>query len=396
MTQSPLFEMQAPQGVPLSAEVEAVNDPLLPPQAMQEMLAHFHESVYDTDSESHISRLLGVLLGDTGVSQLRKKATYAHLSRVLHTAHFYALDRFFADIFGLKRFLSEGLVFDPEVEGGTSEEWEAVLAADAAYKSRVAQFVRGINLGPTPAGIQLMASAVIGSRVRVYETFRFIDGEQTVATDSDDSEVTYSELESYFYSELDQRIYGSLEGGAGSTPGASGVHYSGTGTRTHFVIRPLREITNEERYHLIRVLNRVKPVGSMFSVDISGPQATTTVPISGAYSPSTYWHIRRTVTPSSENSGLYEVPESGAEQPAGAFSRYQGEEWFYNSDVIGVEAYSQLLRDRHEKHNYERIVYRGGSVVDYMPQDALADHADLMRGRAAREGVLSVNLMEGG
>ena len=381
MAESPLLDMQASRGIPLSSDVEAVTDPLLPPQSTKEMFAHFWEDLYDLRPESHLSRLLGVLLGDTGVGQLRKRYTYVHISRVLHSAHFYDLDRLFADVFGLRRFLSEGLVFDPYTTGGSAAEWEAVLAADASYRNRVEQFVRGVNMGATPSGITQMASAVVGHPVRIYETYKFIDSEESYEGSAGGG-VTYGDLDQMYYREIEGWTYGSLEGTAA---------YAGKGSRTEFVIRPLRSLTHEERYHLIKVIGRMKPVGSMMSIDQAGVEINDPVASAAVYSSSSYWHIRSQVVADEAVADAYQRYDNGemTEQPKAMFSDYQGEEWFYNDDILSVTTYAQEAGQVVQQSNYERVASTEmHETIDYLPSYAVTPQIDILRGRAVRDGVL--------
>jgi hypothetical protein len=108
-----LLRLQAPLGVPRSTFFETTTDPLLPPWRTTEMLAHFYDAIYDLRPESHLSRLLKVVLGDTGTGQLRKRYTYAHLSQFLLTTHYTDLDLLYGGVFGLHRFLRERLDIDP-------------------------------------------------------------------------------------------------------------------------------------------------------------------------------------------------------------------------------------------------------------------------------------------
>lgn len=384
MADSPLFDMQAPKGVPLSNVFSSVSDPLLPPQNTRDMLAHFFGEIYDLSPESHLSRLLGVILGDTGVGILRKKFTYMHLSNTLSTAHFYDIDRLFADVFGFRRFLSEGLPLDPYTEEGDSAEWEAVLAADASYRNRVEQFVRGVNWGATLPGMYADAEAIIGHPVRIYELFNFLDDEETYEPTTADEVYSYGELEVFTYGDLDAKTYAEIEG-ENAYQGRSFM------SRNEFIVRPLRQITAEEKYHLVTVLNRLKPAGSMMTIDPTGIEINNQVWPSGVYSPSNYWHIDKKVSATEENKAAYARFLDGdpVEQPRPAFGDYQGEEWTYNGDVLSVRSYAEQDGEIIAASNFERVVDQNGKTFDYEPIEALTTATDLARGRVTQDGVLA-------
>ncbi len=386
---SPLLDMQAPRGLPLSSQVQVVSDPIIPGRSTREVLQHFFDDIYDLRPESHMSRLLGVLLGDAGVGQLRKKFTYTHLSQSVQTSHFYDIDRLFADVFGFSRLLSEGLGLDPYHESGTAADWESALASDASYRNRVIQFIQGVNAGPTVSGITKVASAVVGHPVRIYEMFHFIDDEETYDPIAIETSNTYGDLESKTYAEMNSLSYASLEGS---------TEYQGRSneSRTEFLVRPLRPITPEENYQLIKIISRLKPVGSMLTIDPVGITSSQTMKVRDATSPSNYWHVRRQVVIEQSNAPAYARYESGVavEQPRPVFSEYQGEEWHYNADVLSVASYAREDGVVIQTSNFDRIVSTNtGRTVDYAPERALVTGQAISRGRAARDGVLSSPLL---
>lgn len=380
-----LLQMQTQVGAPRSPYITEVNDPLLPPQTREGMLAHFPDSIYDLSPESHLSILLGVLLGDVGVGQLRKKITYAHLSQVLMTSHYYDMDRFFADVLGLKRFLSEGLAFDPATESGTAAEWEAVIAADASYRNRVALFVEGLTWGPTIPGLTMMASAVCGVPVRIYETYVALDAEDTADT-PDTTFLTYGDLEAYTYGDLDGKRYSEMEGI---------TTFLGRDTRSEFVIRPQGPLTNEQRYHLIRVMDRLKPANSMMTIDTTGTPVYTRVDPLEAYSPFVHWLCRSTLVISDAEAyqGDYGDVEVGdeVERKISAFSERSGDEWFYNDSILSVTSSAIEEDGTVRDHNYERAYDAGTNTTrSYVAADALASPHEIRSGRLVRDGMVSV------
>lgn len=380
-----LLAMQAPKGVPRSTIFETVTDPLLPPQQTAEMLAHLHENVYDLSAESHLSRLLKIVLGDTGTGQLRKRYTYAHLSHFLLTAHYNDLDQMFAEVLGLKRFLRERLNIDVYLDAATDEEWEAINAADASYRARVEAFTHALSLAGTPSGMVIAASAIIGDEVQVYETYEFLDNQEVYSEAVEASQNTYADLEEFTYGELQGRTYAGLEG----TPPYAGRTVMGRG---EFIVRPLRGITDEERLHLTRALDRLKPAEALLTIDARPAEAFIPVPVARAVASSDYWHVQRHINIDPENAEFYARYTEGepTQQPKMAFSQYQGEAWNYNADVVSVTSYVENADgSRAQDVNYERWTDEESHTIDQTPDRALSDPATVLMGRYVSDGVLA-------
>lgn len=382
---SELLDMQAPSGVPRSNFFEVVTDPLVPPNRTTEMLAHFYDEIYDLRAESHLARLLKVLLGDTGIGQLRKRYTYAHLSQFLLTTHYNDLDQMFAEVFGLKRFLRERLNIDVYREAATDEEWERINAADASYRARIEAFSHALSLAGTPTGMVIAASAVLGHECRVYESYQFLDNENVYSDTVEASANTYGDLEEFTYGELNGRAYGELEG---ENPFQGRL----IGSRGEFIVRPLRGISAEEQRQLTYSLNRVKPAEALMTIDARPASLHIPVPVSRAEATSEYWHVRHQVLIDPANAGAYERfdPERPVEQPRAAFSQYQGEAWSYNSDVVSVASYAEDAEGNVEQGvNFEQRLDDSGQTVVHSPELALSDPSEILLGRHVSDGVLS-------
>jgi hypothetical protein len=379
-----LLRLQAPLGVPRSTFFETTTDPLLPPWRTTEMLAHFYDAIYDLRPESHLSRLLKVVLGDTGTGQLRKRYTYAHLSQFLLTTHYTDLDLLYGGVFGLHRFLRERLDIDPYLEALTEAEWEALDAADASYRARIEAFSHALSMAGTPSGLIMAAQAILGSEVRLYETYPFVDDADIYAPEVAATVNTWGDLEALTYAEASQKTYAELEG-------TNIFHQRLPGSRHEFVLRPLRSITAEERYHLAKVLGRLKPAGALMTIDDRPAVLHRPVGVARAASSSSYWRVRSQVQVADGLEHLYDRAEPGVpvEQPRFAFSAYQGEAWSYNGDVVSVESYSEDPDGNLEAPvNYDTGVDASGTVYRYTPDLALADQSSLLLGRAVSDGIL--------
>lgn len=383
MSDSPLLTMQAPKGIPRSTIFDVVTDPLLPPSQTTQMLAHFYEPLYNLKPEGHLSRLLKVILGDTGAGKLRKHYTYAHLSQALLTTHYNDLDQLYASIFGLKRLFRERLTINPSLESATADEWEAIDAADASYRSRIEAFSHSIPMAGTPDGMLMAANAVLGTECRLYEVYRYID-DADLYTPLNSVRSTWSDQDQLRYLDLENHPYSSLEGlsNAGRL----------LNSRSEFVIRPLRTITDEERYHLTKTLTRLKPSEALMSIDARPGNIYASVPVFAAVASSSYWHVRSMVKIDPDNSGQYDrySPDVAVEQPRPAFSYYQGEAWTYNSNVLAVTSSVEDFQGNViQTMNYERRTDSRNQTYDYSPDLALMDPAAILRGRSVSDGVLS-------
>jgi hypothetical protein len=381
-----LLAMQAPNGIPRSTFFETVTDPLLPPSRTSDMLEHFPDSVYDLRPESHLSRLLKVLLGDSGTGQLRKRYTYAHLSQFILTTHFNDLDALYADVFGLKRLFRERLTIDPYLEAATDEEWEALLAADAAYRARIEAFSHAIPLAGTPDGMAIAASAVLGEECRVYESYAFLDDQDIYAADQSAEINNYGDLEVNRYADLEGQTYAALEG--------ANAFQGRANSRGEFIVRPLRSVTAEERFHLIQVLGRLKPAQALLTIDARPAAVHKPVPVHRATASSSYWHVKKRVSIDEANASMYSRydPDAPVEQPRPAFSEYQGEAWSYNTDVVSVSSYVEDAEGKVvQDFNYERVTNDTGRLIDYTPDLALADPMEILLGRYVSDGVMSIS-----
>jgi hypothetical protein len=388
-----LLARQAPTGAPLPEGVTPVSDPIVTVPRSTDMLAHFFDGLYDKSPESHLSRLLKVLLGDAGMGALRKRYATARFQQVILTTHYSDLDRLYGSLFGFRRVTAEALDIDPYFEDSTPEEWEAIEARDAAYRNRVEQFSRALPLGATKAGMEAVASAVLGgTEVSVYETYLLVDenGDNAGGAPIPVGARTYGDIEQQyrFYGEIQRGTYGDAEGGSGSFGRTT------TQNRSEFIVRPKRAITLEETYELIRVLSRLKPAEALLTVDSQGVAIHTPVKLRAVAADSTYWEVATKVAPANPVADAYlrihADKSTPVPQPRPAFSGYQGEAWSYNSDVIKVSSYTESPDAPHPikaTSNYETI-YRSGKPVTFTANRALVDSTRLLLGRSVSDGVL--------
>lgn len=414
---SNLLNLQAPGGTLVSSRLRRVTDPISLTPATDVRMRHFFEGVYDLSPQSHLSRFVKAIMGESGVGYLSKVYAYAHSQSVLATMRYADLDAFYGDVLGLKRMSWERT--DPALyyTANTPAQWDEIEARDASYRARIEAFSRAIGLGGTPAGLIGVASALLGVEVRLYESYLALDESGSIETEAHPLRPrTYAEVEAAFknYGTLENLTYGDIEGQYG-TIGRANVN-----DRVHFTIRPMRPISSEESYQLRVVLDRFKPVGTMLSIDPLGLSLHTPVKMRGVAADSTHWEVLTLVNPSPRTREQYKVggttPSAPTfELPRPAATNKQSEAWSYNSDIVSVKGYREIAEsawptlpdpESHDQRivgggegwairgltpglyvNYQRVNYAKGGARDYRPEKALADHRTILKGRTVSDSV---------
>lgn len=360
MPDSPPVRQQGLELLPLSEGMDEVTNPVLPPSRAADRLAHFDPDLYDLSPESHLSRLMKVLLGDAGVNRLAKSNLLARFCQSLHGTNFFDLDAFYGAIFGAQRRLDERISGDPYSDIHTDEEWEEICLRDDSYRSRVEQFARAINYGATPTGLVLMAEALLRVDCDLYESF--VTEDRKINSYGDLEGVgTYGSIEAL-------GSYGNLESD-GSAPDA-------TYRRAVFTIVPKRIITDEEHYDLQRVLNVLKPSDSILRIKPGRP-ILKEVPILSAASDSEYWKIEKKRP---DGSDLVSIPSP-------PFSSYQGEAWTHIESVSGVTSYQMTPQGEVLKWGLVGTVVSGQVKWTYTPDLALVPLDRIIEGRVVSDGV---------
>lgn len=388
-----ILAAQAPiPGLPQPSSLDTVTDPILPVPSMAQMLAHFWPDLYDLREQSHLSRLMGVLLGDTGTSQLRKIYLTARMQSVIATLRYEDLDALYGVIFGVKRLSGEVLNLDAFIDTATPAEWAILDAKDADYRSRLEAFSRALPMCTTPEGIGACAAALLSEEVDVYEMWELLD--QGLSNPGGAPPAigarSYGDVEDKFvnYGAMNHGTYADVEGGSGAfgrTP---------IGSRNEFVIRPKGQITAEQTYHLVKALGRLKPCESLMTIDPAGIAIHTPVKLRDVGADSSYWEISAAVAPTQENAQWYQKLNSDGSptvQPKPAGAGYQGEAWSYNTDIAYITSHQDSDTGALvQSPNFDRII-RNGKPVEYTPDRAMADPYALIAGRAASSGVLATS-----
>lgn len=375
MAESEIVSLQTGQSQPQPPGLAVATNLLLPPDRTQDRLAHFPEEVYDLTAESHLVRFLKVLLGDAGAGQLRKRVMLTRMAQALHGTHFYDLDRFYGALFDAKRGAAERLALNPYMDTATADEWDTEHAKDASYRSRVTQLARAVGFGATPTGMELAAEAVLAVDCDVYESY----------TQADASFRTYGEIEESYasYEDMEGVSYGELEGSA--------LQRMSGDERRVFVVRPKRQITQEEAYALFRVLDRLKPADSRCVIEWQGVSTHDSIGIRNAWADSEHWEVVAKVgaRPIVAGEPYQSLGVDPVEQPRPPFSGYQGEAWSYNGDVVGVAAYHYPEGSSEPVLTHtQRMVFEDGTFLDFADDQAILPQRYVSAGRAVSDGVL--------
>ena len=411
-----LLAAQGPVEAPTPEPYTAQTNPISPPRSIKSNLTTFPENIYSLTAESHLMRLLKVLLGDAGVGQLRKRFLTARLQTVLTGAHFIDLDHFWGAIFGPVRTPQEVLQINPSTDLGTNAQWLAAEQADASYRSRITQFARGVSYGATPVGMELVAEALLSVECDIIEGWL-----------ADDNRFqTYLDLESYTYGQLEAFTYGELDGTDVPPPGT----FTTPSTvqkidRFMFIVRPKRVVTDDERRYVQRVLDKLRPSISRAVVNSLGLDIHIPFTPNGIAADSDFWDVKILTNPAIP--GYLAQPEGGqggCEQPRLYDAKYQGEAWSYLPNVSGVTSYATVagsvniapppdppppppgsvgieppsIANPHVptpqiiSPDYQSIVFPDGKLVNYTPDRALLPPVAVSSGRACSEGIITTQV----
>lgn len=391
---------------------------LNPSESTRSRLAHFDPNLYDLRPNSHLNRFLHALLGDAGAGQLRKRLLMTRLWSILSSTHFYDLDRFYGAIFNISRHPDEMLPINPMVDLATPDGWDEISTWDARYRERLMKLAYAIPLGGTPSGMQLMAEALTGVECEVYEIWSLVESAgalgfgrtyQQVAN----TYVNYAGLQGNSWGEIEARpIFGQM----------------GNDIRNEFIIRPKKNYTEDSQGRrdraydtngIRRVIEKLKPAGTIVSVDDKGVQLRTPAPISNIFADSEFWDVVPRIIPKREKETLYESTRRAYDargNPSGRqnsnpaqgktpFYEFLGQAWSATPEIHRAEAWWNLISSvttwrelgaletfgRQNRlannNNYDTQAF-SSRRVEYSPNKAYIDPKTAVAGNIAGDGVL--------
>jgi hypothetical protein len=472
--QSSIFSAQITVSAPNPDGLLTGTNLLVPDRQVARRLDHFFEELYDLRPQSHLTRFLKALLGDSGMGQLRKRTLLYRLQSAMTSTHFYDLDSFYGALFSAHRNPEEGLEANPLTSNLTSDEWDTQHAADTRYRERVMHLARAIPLGATVAGIKTAAEAIFGCECDVYEIWRLLDGQGNFippifgGRSYDDlthdygvwgamelipydtlsarpgatpagSTRTWTQVEALYphWSNLEGHAWSDIAAAPTDSDGrvirdwtrvhddfptfADAEHHSWfqimypdesqafigrTGSRAEFIVKPYKqaEISTRQRaaeeWSAIRVLQVLKPAGTLATIDLSGVEINNPIPFAAVAADSTFWDVEAKVTPKvSISSNVYPTspldptpPTQPHVVPRPVFSESQGATVSYSPEIVAVKTYAEgpdeavLLGQ-----DYEVVTYYDGQQVAYSGERALLTPRQVLASRFANDGVLLVS-----
>jgi len=365
-----------------------VTNPLHPALRTSNRFAHFSSDAYDLSAESHLSRLLKVLLGDAGVGQLQKRFLLARIQSTIGGTNFFDLDSFYGAILGVRRKREELLLANPTTDTMTPDAWDIARIRDGSFRSRIEQFARGLNNGATKRGMEGALEALLGCEVDVVEMWERDD--QISRTWGDvDALGTWANVEA-------QGTWGNVESNGTSRPFKQ---------RHVVVVRPHRLLTSEEVFSATAAIDRLKPAGSLVTIQQAPVEEIAPLTISRIASDSEHWEIRSTVRNSKV--GGTTLLYSGSEDaivpiPTAPWASFQGEAWSLMAENPTVIAYTTSgaisMDDQIDPASVdltiEKVVLDGQEVV-FSPANAIRPVQSIIAGRMASDGVMACNPLTG-
>ncbi len=420
-----IIPLQSDPAGPLVTGVERATNMLLPDAPTMQQLRNFPEEVYDLRESSSLVRMMKVFLGDSGAGQLRKRTMITRLEAALSGANFFDLDRFYGAIFGALRSQREVLAIDPMSDTATPDEWDEIRAADASYRERIAELARAIAMGGTIPGLQQAAEAIVQAPVDIYESWQLLDayGQVLSATPNtwDETQVLYPTWQSFPSTSTWNAVEGTVQ-----------VGRTNTLTRSEIIIRPRKDyVTTPENVYdfpreenaLVRVLQKLRPAGTIVTVDPDMGDPYVETPMSGLHADSEFWEVVPKVKPranivggeqavypystlqkaslaaSAPADGGITPPDIHRVLPVPPWSSSQGRTWSYNSSVSAVTSYSFAPSDAADTLNPQdgtpsavrddqTVVFRDGSEIRYLARKGILSAQQALAAGTVSDGIL--------
>jgi hypothetical protein len=201
------------------------------------------------------------------------------------------------------------------------------------------------------------------------------------------------------------------------------VGRTNTLTRSEIVIRPRKDYAStpdrasdyaRDETALVRVLQKLRPAGTIVTVDPSMGVPHVGQPIAGLYADSEYWEITPKVQPRSPLQGNVAptvYPMSFTDRAAGVdpgsrrviprppFAGAQGASWTYNTTISAATSYTCTPADPADfstpqaavpspRNDDQIVVYRDGTEVRYTAKKGILSAQQLLAAQTVSDGVL--------
>lgn len=413
-----LLPRQVDPSLPVSAVLAPATSMLLPSPDLDRQLAHFPEHLYDLRPTSHLVRFMAALLGDSGAGQLRKRQLVARITADLTGASWLDQDRFYGAIFSMGRTFAEHLAIDPAADVATPAEWDALEAADAAYRERIIALAAALPMAGTLPGLVAAASAIIGSPVEATETWHLLDASISAPPR------TWGQVAALGnWSALDGQHWFSIEN-------VYTIGLSGVDSRAEVVLRPHKTYTPDragaqqaafDARALTETLSKITPDGILVTVDTAVAAPGRNVPIAAVFADSAYTQTLPVVTASraldpATVKAVYPLstlqaahgadPAAPRHLPRPYGVRAADATWDFNAAITGAVAYAYTpaispapgdpgAGTAIPGGNAEQIAWRDGTTTAYTPDLAAAAAHLSAAARLGSAGILAAHPYSG-
>ena len=370
-----------------------VTNPIIPDRTVVQRMSNFDPQIYDLRDQSTLMKIMKVLLGGAGAGGLRKQSAIARLQNTFSGMHFLDLDRFYGALFGISRTAQESapdITFDPYHDATDPASWDDLQARDASYRDRLIKFAKSIYFGGSVAGITAMAESLTGSQVDVYESWEWVDEENADILVAPTLVYTYTFLADSVgtWAGLTGHTWADWSGGTLPFVGRTGQR-----NRSEFILQPHANLTPDEQYEILRVINTFKPAGTQFTVNSAGLTTQTPISLRAVAADSEYWAIIPVTVPNPQlgtNPYLFTgaLVDSVIQQRP-AFSQFQGDDWSYNNDILNVTSYTIANNVSSTTTDDQTVVYSDGTTHTYGVAAAPMTGAQAISARIVSDGVLT-------
>lgn len=425
--QSSLLHLQVDPSAPTPSGMVGVTGAVLPDVSLARRTSHFPSDLYDLRPESHLSRFLQALLGESGVGQLRKRQQVARYQSAMGSTHFYDLDAFYGALFGATRTPREYLPINPYTDTATPDEWDDIHSRDALYRERLSRLSKAIPMAGTVPGLIAAAEAVLGEEFDLYEGWRILDMDQVAPVAPAPPAVpmprtwqevfedypTYGSMETDSYAEISDED-GMQRGGPPPVPPPPQELID----RSSFILRPKKSYESlssdptevarlkaSDAHDLRRVISVLKPANARLSVSTEGVAVHIPTRISRVVADSNFWQVIPRVTPREPMAPYRDLRTLGAVagravasgvMPLPPFHSQQTQQAIYNADVVSVSSYTLDLNGRVvESQSFDTVNTFSGESVSYGPEKAMLDARRALAARGASSGVMSSHVYSG-
>jgi hypothetical protein len=267
----------------------------MPPKSTELRLDHFDERVYRTDQETLLFKFVDAMCGDAGAGTLKKQIFLQRISGALDNIYGSDLDYIFGNIRFLSRAESESYTHNTMSSMLVSEQWDEVSAKDAQYRSRIREFFTACGHGNTAEGIRQVVHAATSADCQVIESWRYIDNFGITESLGRADGLSYAAVD---LSTGHRVLFDTESAATDFITGKSDWQIQENKARSEVTVVPHKEggLTEKENRLLLQMLNRMRNVDTVVTIDPDGLSVHSPVGIRAVSSDSTYYQVEKVVT----------------------------------------------------------------------------------------------------